>query len=102
VVIIEDVITAGTSIRETMALLENYNKPAVKATIVSVDRMERGTTDLTAIDQARADFGIEVFSIVTVREVISYLHNRPINGKVLIDDAMKGKMEAYLAEYGAK
>lgn len=102
VIIVEDVITAGTSIRETMALLEKYNKPAVKATIVSVDRMERGTTNLTAIDQARADFGIEVFSIVTVREVISYLHNHPVNGKVLIDDTMKGKMEAYLTEYGAR
>lgn len=101
VVIIEDVITAGTSIRETMALLEEYNKPQVKATIVSVDRMERGTTDLTAIDQAKADFGIEVFSIVNVREVIEYLHNRPVNGKVYIDDDIKKKMEEYLATYGA-
>ncbi len=102
VVIIEDVITAGTSIRETMGLLEEYNKPAVKATIVSVDRMERGTTDLTAIDQAKADYGIEVFSIVNVREVMEYLHNREVNGKVYIDDDIKTRMEAYLAEYGAK
>ena len=102
VVIIEDVITAGTSIRETMTLLEEYNKPQVRATIVSVDRMERGTTDLTAIDQAKADYGIEVFSIVNVREVIEYLHNRKVNGKVYIDDSMKARMEEYLTEYGAK
>ena len=101
VIIIEDVITAGTSIRETMALLEHYNKPKVKAVIVSVDRMEKGTTDLTAIDQAKVDFGIDVFSIVNVREIIEYLHNRNV-GTVLIDDNMKSRMEDYLDQYGAK
>ena len=101
VIIIEDVITAGTSIRETMALLEHYNKPEVKAVIVSVDRMEKGTTDLTAIDQAKVDFGMDVFSIVNVREIIEYLHNRNV-GTILIDDNMKAKMEDYLDQYGAK
>ncbi len=101
VIIIEDVITAGTSIRETMALLEHYNKPQVKAVIVSVDRMEKGTTDLTAIDQAKVDYGIDVFSIVNVREIIEYLHNRNV-GTVLIDDNMKDRMEDYLDKYGAK
>ena len=101
VIIIEDVITAGTSIRETMSLLNHYNKPQVKAVIVSVDRMEKGTTELTAIDQAKADFGIDVFSIVNVREIIEYLHNRNV-GTVLIDDNMKGRMENYLDKYGAE
>ena len=41
-------------------------------------------------------------AIVTVREVIDFLHNNPVDGKVYIDDEMKAKMEAYLEQYGAK
>ena len=55
-----------------------------------------------SLDELRQDYGIQVYPIVTVREVISFLHNNPVDGKVYIDDAMKGKMEAYLAQYGAK
>ncbi|MBI9018722.1 MAG: orotate phosphoribosyltransferase [Phycisphaerae bacterium] len=101
VVIIEDVVTAGTSVRESMEILAASNKPNVTALVVSVDRMERGTTDLSAIDQIKKDFGINTFAIVTVLEIIEYLHNRPVDGKVLIDDEMKKNMEAYLAQYGA-
>ena len=46
--------------------------------------------------------GIQVYPIVTVREVIAFLHNNPVDGKVYIDDEMKAKMEAYLEQYGAK
>ena len=53
-------------------------------------------------EKLRQDYGIQVFPIVTVREIISFLHNREIDGKVYIDDEMKSKMEAYLAQYGAK
>ncbi len=102
IVIIEDVVTAGTSVRESMAILAANNNPKVVALIVSVDRMERGTSNLTAIDQIKQDYDIPTFAIVNVREVIEHLHDREIDGVVHIDDAMKGNMEAYLAEYGAK
>ena len=74
----------------------------MKALFVSVDRMERGTRDCSTLDELRQDYGIQVYPIVTVREVIAFLHNNPVDGKVYIDDEMKAKMEAYLAEYGAK
>ena len=54
------------------------------------------------LDELREDYGIQVFPIVTVREVISFLHNNPVDGKVYIDDEMKAKMEAYLEQYGTK
>ncbi len=100
VVIIEDVITAGTSIRESMEILSANNKPKVAGVIVSVDRMERGTGSLTAVQEVKEQFGMEVFSIVNVREIIEYLHNRQVAGKVHIDDQMKQRMEAYLSKYG--
>ena len=63
---------------------------------------ERGTRDCSTLDELRQDYGIQVFPIVTVQEVISFLHNNPVDGKVYIDDTMKEKMEAYLKKYGAK
>lgn len=102
VVIVEDVVTAGTAVRETIELFKHVANVNMKALIVSVDRMERGTKDCSTLDELREDYGIAVYPIVTVKEIISFLHNKEIDGKVYIDDEMKGKMEAYLAQYGAK
>ena len=102
VIIIEDVITAGTAVRESIELFKHVADVNMKALFVSVDRMERGTRDCSTLDELRQDYGIKVFPIVTVREVIDFLHNRPVDGKVYIDDDMKAKMEAYLEQYGAK
>ena len=68
--------------------------------VVSVDRMERGTGEKSAIQQISEEYGIPTFPIVTVRDIMAFLHNREIDGKVYIDDAMLGKMEGYLREYG--
>ena len=101
VVIIEDVITAGTSVRESMEILKANNNPTVAGVIVSVDRMERGKGDLSAVNEVKQQFGLNVCAIVNVLEVIKYLHNRPIDGQVLIDDDMKDRMEDYHKQYGA-
>jgi len=101
VVIVEDVITAGTSLRETMAILAGNNKPRVVAGIVSVDRMERGQGKLSAVEEVQQEFGFPVYAIVTVRDIIAHLHNRPVDGKVHIDEAVKGRLEEYLAEHGS-
>lgn len=100
VAIVEDVVTAGTAVRETIELFQHVADVKLTALIVSVDRMERGTGEKTTINELRDQYGIQVFPIVTVREVIAFLHNREIDGKVYIDDAMKARMEDYLAQYG--
>jgi orotate phosphoribosyltransferase len=102
VVIIEDVVTAGTSVRETLPLLKSQANVNIKGLIVSVDRMEKGTGEKTAIQELSEDFGIKVCPIVTVREIIDTIHNVPINGKVLLDDKMKERMEAYFDKYCAR
>ena len=102
VVIVEDVVTAGTAGRETIELFKHVADVHMKALIVSVDRMERGTKDCSTLDELREEDGIAVYPIVTVKEIIAFLHNKEIDGKVYIDDEMKGKMEAYLKEYGAR
>jgi orotate phosphoribosyltransferase len=64
--------------------------------------MERGTGEKSALDELREDYGIAVYPIVTVRQIIEFLHNRPVDGTVYIDDAMRARMGAYLETYGAK
>lgn len=102
VAIIEDVVTAGTAVRESLELFKALGDMKVTHLFVSADRMERGTRDCTTLDELREDFGITVCPIVTIREIIEFLHNNPVDGKVYIDDAMRDRMEAYLAEYGGK
>ncbi len=102
IAIVEDVVTAGTAVRESIELFKHVADAKLAYLFVSVDRMERGTRACSTLDELRQDYGIKVCPIVTVKEIIAFLHNRPIDGKVYIDDAMKGKMEAYLEQYGAK
>lgn len=102
VLIIEDVITAGTAIRECLPVLQQAANIEIAGLIISVDRMERGQTNKTAIQEIADEFGIKTYPIVTVREIIDTLHNVPVDGKVVIDDEMKARMEAYLEEYCVK
>lgn len=100
VLIVEDVTTAGTSIRETAPLLTKSDNVTLTGLVVSVDRMERGTRELNALDELAKEFNMRTFAIVTIEEIMDYLHNRPVGGRVLIDDDMLAKMRAYRAEYG--
>lgn len=102
VLITEDVITSGASIRECLPQIMAAAKVNVIGEIISVDRMERGLENKTAIQQIYDDYGFKVYPIVNVKEVIEVLHNNPVDGKVYIDDEMKAKMEAYLKEYCVK
>ncbi|HIX32091.1 MAG TPA: orotate phosphoribosyltransferase [Firmicutes bacterium] len=102
IAIVEDVVTAGTAVRESIEFFKSVADVKIVALFVSVDRMERGTGMQTTLNELREQYGIQVYPIVTVRQVIDMLHNREVDGKVLIDDAMKARMEAYLAEYGGK
>ncbi len=100
VVIVEDVITAGTAIRESLPVIQAAADVEIKAIIVSVDRMEKGTGNLSAIAQVEVDFGIKTFAIVNIAEVVGYLHNRAIDGRILVDDIMMGKIQEYRQKYG--
>lgn len=102
IAIVEDVVTAGTAVRESIALFQGVANVKMAALFVSVDRMERGTRDCSTLDELREDYGIAVCPIVTVQEILTFLYNREIDGKVFIGNAMRARMEAYLAEYGPR
>ena len=93
VLIIEDVTTAGTSIRETVPVLHAAADVSLAGLIVSVDRMERGTSDKAALAQVGEDFAMPTCAIVTVREIIEHAD---------LSDEMVERMHAYLEEFGPR
>jgi orotate phosphoribosyltransferase len=102
VLIIEDVTTAGTSISETMPIIKAQGDVDVVGLIISVDRMERGQSDESALTEIRKKYGIKTCAIVTMKEVVDYLKNKEINGKVVLDDALLKRIDQYYEIYGVK
>ena len=90
--IIEDVTTAGTSIRQTVPILRAAANVKLAGLVVSVDRAERGTGAISALAEVGEEFGMPTFSIVNVNEIIEHVD--------LAEDD-KARMRNYLAEYGA-
>lgn len=101
VLIIEDVTTAGTSIRETHPIIKANGDADVFGLIICVDRMEKGQTDESAIRVLERDYGLKAHSIVTMAEVVECLHNKEYKGQVIITDEIKDKIDKYYEQYGA-
>ncbi|MEM7262587.1 MAG: orotate phosphoribosyltransferase [Planctomycetota bacterium] len=102
VLIIEDVTTAGTSIRETVPVLRAAADVRLAGLVISVDRMERGTGDQSALAELRAQFSMPTFAIVTIDDVMKDLRGREVDGRVVLDDEIFERMVAYRGEYGAR
>jgi orotate phosphoribosyltransferase len=102
VVIIEDVTTAGSSIRETVPLLKAAAKIELTALVVSVDRMERGTGHRSALSELRDTYGMRTLAIVTIEEIVDHLRATTVNGQKLIDDALYTRILEYRRNYGAQ
>ena len=96
VVIVEDVITAGTAIRESMAILGGLEGVKVAATFVMVDRKEKGKTEKSAMAEVEEEFGFPVYSVVDVYDIIEYLSEDPANEENVT------RIKNYLAVNGAK
>lgn len=93
VLIVDDVITAGTAIRESIDIIRGAGaEPA--GVLIALDRQERGAGELSAIQEVKKDFGIPVVSIITLDQVLDYLQSRPGF------DEHAQKVAAYREEYG--
>lgn len=96
VVIVEDVITAGTAIRESMSILSGLEGVKVAATFVMVDRKEKGKGEKGAMAEIEEEFGFPVYSVVDVYDIIEYLEEDPANAENV------ARIKNYLAVNGAK
>ena len=96
VVIVEDVITAGTAIRESMEILSHLDGVKVAGCFVMVDRKEKGKGEKSAMAEVEAEFGFPVYSVVDVYDIIEYLEEDPSNAENV------ERIRNYLAVNGAK
>ncbi|MBO5113369.1 MAG: orotate phosphoribosyltransferase [Lachnospiraceae bacterium] len=102
VVIIEDVTTSGKSIEETFPIIKAQADVEIKGLMVSLNRMEKGQGEKSALIEIKEKYGFDANAIVTMAEVVEYLYNKEYKGKVYIDDTLKAAIDAYYETYGAK
>jgi len=93
VLLIDDVISAGTAIRESIALIEQQQAQLV-GVVIALNRQERGQSHLSAIEEIEQNYGIKVISIVNLADLITYLQEQPENAEIL------PAIQQYRAQYG--
>ena len=96
VVMIEDVTTSGKSMEETVPKVRGAADVTIVGLMVSLDRMEVGKGGV------KCALGFETNAIVTMKDVVEHLYNKPCNGEIVIDDKIKAAIDAYYEQYGAK
>lgn len=102
VVIIEDVTTSGKSIEETFPIIQAQGKVEIVGLMVSLNRMERGKGEKSALEEIKETYGFDANAIVTMNDVVEHLYNKEYQGKIIIDDKIKAAIDAYYDQYGAK
>jgi orotate phosphoribosyltransferase len=100
--LIEDVTTAGTSVRESLPLIEAGGKAKAVGLVVSVDRMEKGAGDRPALREIREDYGLTTTAIVSVLDLIAFLETPEGSEYVAKDASLVARMRDYREKYGAE
>ncbi|MDO4345436.1 MAG: orotate phosphoribosyltransferase [Eubacteriales bacterium] len=101
VVMIEDVTTSGKSMEETVPKVRGAADVKIVGLMVSLDRMEVGKGGAKcALEEVKDLYGFETNAIVTMAEVVEHLYNKEYKGKIIIDDSLKAKIDAYYKMYG--
>lgn len=97
VMLVDDVITAGTAIRESMEIIKSHGAQ-LSGVLIALDRQEKGQGELSAIQEVERDFGTEVISIVTLDDVITYLEEKVVDQPELNDSLLR--IKNYRENYG--
>ncbi len=102
VIMIEDVTTSGKSMEETVPKVRGAADVEIVGLMVSLNRMEKGQGEKSALVEIKEKYGFDAHAIVTMAEVVEYLYNKEYKGKVYIDDTLKAAIDAYYEQYGVK
>ena len=100
VMIVDDVITAGTTFRQIVPLLTSAAKVRISGVVIAVDRGEKGAGEQSAVQELRAEMGLEVYPLLTIHQLVHYLSEGNQSGFTLSAD-QRQRIDAYLQEYGA-
>lgn len=102
VVIIEDVTTSGKSIEETFPIIQAQGDVTIIGLMVSLNRMEKGKGEQSALAEIKEKYGFEANAIVSMADVIEHLYNKEYKGRIIIDNTLKSAIDAYYEVYGVK
>jgi len=100
VVIVDDVMTTGATKLEAIEKIEKGMKAKAAGLVIAVDRQERGTKNMSAVQEFEEDTGVKVISLTTISDVFEHLKNKQIDGTVYIDDKIYAAFLAYRKKYG--
>ncbi len=101
VVMIEDVTTSGKSIEETVPILRAQGNIEIKGLMVSLNRMEKGKGEQSALSEISEQYGFPAYAIVSMQDVISYLKEHPYRGEYVLQGDLADRIAAYYEQYGA-
>lgn len=90
--VIDDVMTAGTAVREVVEILRNAGA-SLAGIVIALDRKERGQDERSAVEQIKDDFGVPVFALVDIDDIITFLQDKG-------ETEHLAKMQAYREQYG--
>lgn len=103
VVMIEDVTTSGKSMEETVPKVRGAANVEIVGLMVSLNRMEKGLGgEKSALEEIKEKYGFDTNAIVTMEEVVEHLYNRECQGRVVINDEIKARIDEYYRQYGCK
>ncbi len=102
VVMIEDVTTSGKSMEETVPIVKAQADVTIRGLMVSLNRCEVGMGGkVSALDEIRETYGFDTSAIVSMKEVVAYLKEHPVDGRLVIDEATLARIDEYYGTYGA-
>ena len=101
VVIVDDVITSGMSIRESVEKLHAQADVRISGVVVAVDRQEKGRSERSTLQELEDELQLRVIPIVTIREIVEILYGQSINDRIYLGAQERGAIEDYLAQHGA-
>ena len=103
VVIVEDVTTAGTSIRATVPVLRAAADVEIRGLVVGVDRQEHGArSDISALDELAEQLDLPTAAITSIGDIVAHLSTNEVEGRRVLDEEDRGRIEAHLATYGVR
>ena len=102
VVVVDDVITSGASVRGAVQLLRKAARIRLNGVLVAVDRQERGRGSVSTLKELTEELNVPIMPILTIREVVAFLHMHDLGGIRYINEEQQEAVEAYLETYGVK
>ncbi len=100
VIMLDDVVTAGTTFRQVVPMLRSLAAIDIAGVVIAVDRAEKGSGELSALQELRAELGLQVYPLLTIHQLIKHL-SQPNTSGVVLSGEQQAKIAEYLERYGA-